>query len=101
MYELVTLGETMAVIVPNSDGALSGVESFCLRIAGAESNTAIGVSRLGHSALWISALGDDEMGRYVRSNIAVEGVDVSAVVCDGAHRTGLMLKEFLGDTTNV
>ncbi len=99
--ELITFGETMAVMAPSSQGKLSDVASFSLRIAGAESNTAIGVARLGHSASWISAVGDDELGRYVCESIAREGVDVSHVRTDRAHRTGLMIKEIVEDTTTV
>ena len=101
MAELVTIGETMAVMAPSAEGRLSEVPSFSLRIAGAESNTAIGVCRLGHSAAWISRLGDDELGNYVCDSVASEGVDVSFVKRDPDHRTGLMIKEILGDKTKV
>jgi len=36
MAEIITLGETMAVMAPSGEGRLSSVESFGLRIAGAE-----------------------------------------------------------------
>jgi len=101
MAEIITLGETMAVMAPSGEGRLSSVESFGLRIADAESNTAVGAVRLGHTAAWISAVGDDELGRYVVSEIEREGVDVSLVKTDPAHRTGLMIKEIIGGATNV
>jgi len=101
MAEIITIGETMAVIVPNGKGRLSEVDGFGLQIAGAESNTATGIARLGHTAAWISSLGDDELGRYVLQSIEKEGVDVSLVGIDPNHRTGLMIKEFIGDATTV
>ena len=101
MAEIVTFGETMAVMVPGEKGRLSSVGSFGLQIAGAESNTATGIARLGHSASWISAVGDDELGRYLIESIKKEGVDTSLVKTDTEHRTGLMIKEFIGESTTV
>ena len=91
----------MAVMAPSEAGRLSGVSSFLLRNAGAESNTAVGVCRLGHSAVWVSAVGDDELGRFVKDSIEAEGVDVSLVSTDKKHRTGLMIKEIIEDKTTV
>ena len=101
MAELITLGETMAVIAPSEEGSLSDVSSFSLKIAGAESNTAVGACRLGRTAAWISALGEDELGNFVLDSIAEEGVDVSFVKRDSKHRTGLMIKEIVEDKTSV
>lgn len=91
----------MAVITPNEEGRLGDVGSFGLTIAGAESNTAIGLARLGHRTAWISALGEDELGRYVLDKITGEGVDTSLVLRDKKHRTGLMIKEFKQGETSV
>ena len=101
MSEIVTFGETMAVMAPGQKGKLSSVSDFSLQIAGAESNTAVGVSRLGHTASWISAVGDDELGRFVVDKIKCEGVDTSLVKIDNKHRTGLMIKEIVEDKTTV
>jgi len=101
MPEIVTLGETMAVMVPRETGPLRYVSDFRLRMAGAESNTAIGAAKLGHTAGWISAVGADALGEYVLSAIRAEGVDVSAVKTDPDHRTGLMLKELSRGETAV
>ena len=62
MPELITLGETMILFSPESDGPLRTVDRFQRRAAGADSNVAIAVTRLGHAAGWISRLGDDEFG---------------------------------------
>ncbi|MCL2001416.1 MAG: sugar kinase [Planctomycetes bacterium] len=100
-FELVTLGETMLALVPGASGPLRYVNSFHPRIAGAESNLAIGLAKLGHSASWISRLGDDEFGHYVNNMIRAEGVDVSGVTFDPDHRTGLMFKEMSAGETKV
>ncbi|MDK2902546.1 MAG: 2-dehydro-3-deoxygluconokinase [Clostridiales bacterium] len=101
MPELVTLGETMAVFNPASSGPLQYIVDFKRLIGGAESNVAIGVSRLGHSAGWISRLGDDPFGRFINNFIRGEGVDTSRVVFDEMHPTGVYFKEIKagGDVT--
>ncbi len=101
MPEFITFGETMAVMAPTEASPLRYCRDFKLRIAGAESNTATGLAKLGHSAGWISRLGDDEMGAFVLNSIRSEGVDVSRVVFDPEHRTGLMLKQLSSGETSV
>ena len=93
MPQIVTVGETMAAFTPGSTGFLRYVKNYEMRIAGAESNLAIGVSKLGHSAGWISCLGRDEFGEFVRNSIRAEGVDTSRVVFDPEYRTGIMFKQ--------
>lgn len=93
MSDVITIGETMVSFIPSEHGALRYVTDFKKKIAGAESNLAIGLSKLGHKAGWISRLGKDELGYYVRNWIRSEGIDTSYVMFDGEHRTGLMIKE--------
>ena len=93
MAELVTLGETMAVFAPTANEPLRYATHYRIRIAGAESNLAIGLQKLGHSAGWISRLGEDEFGHFILNQIRAEGVDTSRVVFDGQHRSGVMFKE--------
>ncbi|GAB4557189.1 MAG: sugar kinase [Anaerolineae bacterium] len=93
MPELVTLGETMILFSPESAGPLRYVDRFERRAAGAESNVAIALTRLGHSAGWISRLGDDEFGQYILQSLRGEGVDVSRVRIDPEHPTAVMFRE--------
>src|SRR6266536_4715322 len=46
-----------------------------LSIAGSESNVAIGLSRLGHAAAWLGAVGNDEPGRLIQRTLRAEGVN--------------------------
>ncbi|MCM0648200.1 sugar kinase [Clostridium swellfunianum] len=91
--EVVTLGETMVLFNPDSQGPLRYAHNFNMSIAGAESNVAIALARLEHNVGWISRLGNDEFGRYIKSVIRGEGVDVSRVSIDETHQTGLLFKE--------
>lgn len=90
--DAVTLGESMVLFVAQSPGPLAQVEQFTKRLAGAETNVAIGLARLGLRVGWISRLGADSFGDYVRSAVEREGVDCSRVPTDPQRRTGFMLK---------
>jgi 2-dehydro-3-deoxygluconokinase len=87
----VTLGETMALLCNPRVGPLRHAYSLELSCGGAESNMAIGLSRLGHRTAWIGRVGDDEFGLLVRRALVAEGVDTRAVV-DPVAATGLMVK---------
>lgn len=93
MPQLITIGETMAAFTPSSPGPLRYVQGYGIRCAGAESNVAIGLAKLGISAAWISRLGQDEFGHFICNQIRAEGVDCRHVIFDSSHRTGLMFKE--------
>ncbi|MFI1759953.1 sugar kinase [Streptomyces sp. NPDC020571] len=87
------LGETMAAMAPAPSQSLDDAGSLCLSVAGAESNVAMYLADLGVPVSWLSAVGDDALGRRVRSAVARAGVDVSGVRTDPARPTGLLLKD--------
>ncbi|MDC3416911.1 sugar kinase [Aquibacillus salsiterrae] len=91
--DVVTLGESMILLTPDTDGPLRFVNSFHKTIGGAESNVAIALSRLGHQVGWISKLGDDEFGLYIRNFIRGEGVDTSQVTFAKLASTAVYFKE--------
>jgi 2-dehydro-3-deoxygluconokinase len=90
--DFVTIGETMAAFVPKEHGKLRYISGYQVRIAGAESNFAIGAKKLGCSARWISRVGKDEFGEQVLRAVRAEGVEAYAAA-DPDYRTGLMFKE--------
>lgn len=91
--DVITFGETMVLFVPNQVGPLQFAHSFEKTIGGAESNVAIGLSRLGHEVGWFGRLGNDGFGRYVRNFIRGEGVDTSRVIFDDEYPTAVFFKE--------
>lgn len=91
--DVVTFGETMVLFSPDSKGPLRYVHNFSKSIAGAESNVAIALARLGKKAGWFSKVGEDEFGTYIQSTIRGEAVDVSRVRVDGCKNTGIVFKE--------
>lgn len=90
---LLASGETMAMVAPSAPVAVASADEFRVDAGGAESNVAAHVAALGHPARWVSALGDDPLGHRVAAQLAARGVDVSAVVFDPDHRTGLYVKD--------
>ena len=91
-YDVVTFGEMMQMFVAETPGPLEQVMRFAKRTAGAETNFAIGMARLGLRVGWASRLGTDSMGRYLLAEMRREGIDCSQVACDPAQRTGFQFK---------
>lgn len=90
--DVITFGEAMMLLVADRPGPLEHAEAFHKRTAGAETNVAIGLARLGLKVGWASRLGTDSMGRYLLAAMAAEGIDCSHVVCDATQKTGFQFK---------
>lgn len=90
--DVVTLGEPMVLFVAQQPGRLEEVGAYTRFTAGAELNVATGLSRLGLRVRYVTRLGDDSFGRYLRAEIEREGIDTRHVALDTAHPTGFMLK---------
>lgn len=89
--DVLTLGESMVAFhadVPWTEGSRATA-----RVAGAESNVAIGLARLGHTVSWAGRVGADSFGDMVMTQLRGEGVRVDAVVQDAERPTGLMFVE--------
>ncbi|GGU15449.1 ribokinase [Streptomyces coeruleorubidus] len=99
--DVVTFGETMAAL--RARGALRLGGSLGLSVAGAESNVAIGLARLGHRVRWAGRVGADELGALVLRTLRAENIDTGHAVTDDTGRpTGLLLTEpRLGTLTRV
>lgn len=91
-FDVALFGEMMTMFVADRPGPLEQAMSFTKRTAGAETNVAIGLARLGLRVGWASRLGTDSLGRYLLGEMQREGVDCSHVACDPAQRTGFQFK---------
>ncbi len=80
------------LLVADRPGPLENAQSFHKRTAGAETNVAIGLSRLGLKVGWASRLGTDSMARALLATMQGEGIDCSHVICDPTQRTGFQFK---------
>ncbi|WP_153427062.1 sugar kinase [Streptomyces alkaliphilus] len=86
----------------HTPGPLTAGAGARITVAGAESNVAVGLARLGHRAGWAGRLGADEPGRTVLRALRGEGVDLRHASADEGAPTGAMLRETrVGDIARV
>ncbi|MDN3017960.1 sugar kinase [Paenibacillus sp. BSR1-1] len=97
--DVITFGEAMAMFMANQPGSLHQINQFTLELAGAETNVAIGLARLGLRAGWVSKVGSDPFGRFIIERLKNENVNIEQVLLDEQHPTGFQLKsrELEGD----
>lgn len=95
--DVVGIGETMVLFTPHTLGQMRYSRNFSARIAGAETNTLIGLAKLGHRTGWISRVGRDEFGALIVSAVRGEGVDTSRVTVDEEAHTGIFFKEMISE----
>lgn len=95
--DVISVGETMVLFTPETTGQMRYAKQFSSRIAGAETNTLIGLAKLGHQAGWISRVGKDEFGCAILSFVRGEGVDVSQVKQSADASTGIFFKEIVSE----
>ncbi len=93
--DVVALGETMLSLVA-ADEPLARTATLHVTHGGAESNTCVGLTRLGLRTAWVSRLGADPAGDLIESALASEGVDLRWVRRDPARPTGIMLRDTSG-----
>jgi 2-dehydro-3-deoxygluconokinase len=85
------LGEAMVSL--RCRGRLRLGAPMTTSVAGAESNVAIGLARLGHAVSFAGGVGADELGALVVRTLRAEGVDVEGVRQDPDRATGVMFRE--------
>ncbi|MFK3704363.1 sugar kinase [Klebsiella sp. NPDC088457] len=98
--DVITIGEAMAMFVATETGDLADVEHFMKRVAGAELNVATGLARLGLNVGWVSRVGKDSFGRFVRHALAKEGIDARGVTEDSRYATGFQMKSKVENGTD-
>ena len=72
-------------------GRLEDMGSFAKYIGGSPTNTAVGAARLGLKSGLLTRVGADHMGRFIREQLAREGVDVRGVLSDAQRLTALVI----------
>ncbi|MCX5070998.1 sugar kinase [Streptomyces sp. NBC_00513] len=99
--EVVTVGEAMAAL--RATGPIRLAPPMELSVAGAESNVAICLARLGHRTAWVGRVGADPFGALILRTLRAEGVDTSHARTDTQGRpTGLLIREDgIGDLATI
>lgn len=91
--EVVTFGEAMLLLLAESGTPLPQARRFDAEVAGAESNLAIGLARLGHQTGFFGRVGDDVFGARIVRELRAEGIDVSALTSDPTLPTGMIIRD--------
>ncbi|MBL4646814.1 MAG: 5-dehydro-2-deoxygluconokinase, partial [Rhizobiales bacterium] len=90
--DLITIGRSSVDLYGTQvGGRLEDMGSFDKYIGGSPTNMASGTARLGLKSALITRVGDEHMGRFIREELAREGVDVTCVKTDPERLTALVL----------
>ena len=98
--DVITVGRCSVDLYGQQIGSrLEDVSSFAKSVGGCPSNIAIGTARLGLKSAVITRVGDEQMGRYVREQMAREGVATQGITTDPQRLTSLVLLSVENDKT--
>ena len=90
--DLITIGRSSVDLYgAQIGGRLEDMRSFDKYIGGSPTNIACGTARLGLKSAVITGVGDEHMGRFIREELAREGVDTRGVKTDPLRLTALVL----------
>ncbi len=87
MYDVVSLGTVFADFTQTENN--ENKTMLVQNIGGATANLAVACSRLGMKSAFIGKTGDDNFGRFAKSALEKENVDVSNLITDEIHQTPL------------
>jgi 5-dehydro-2-deoxygluconokinase len=90
--DVITIGRSSVDLYGQQvGGRLEDMGSFAKYIGGSPTNIACGAARLGLKSAVITKVGDEHMGRFIREQLAREGVDTRGVVTDPDRLTALVV----------
>ena len=90
--DIICLGRAAVDLYGQQVGCrLEDVQTFSKYLGGSSGNLAAGLARLGVRSAMLTRVGNDHMGRFVREQLAREGVNVTAVRTDPDRLTGLVI----------
>lgn len=95
--DVITIGDGMVAMCPVKKGPIIFTDTFEKKVGGAELNVAIGCSRLGLKSGWISALGNDDFGKFILRSVRADNVDTSEVMLVDGYQTSVYFREVLSD----
>lgn len=90
--DVITLGRCSVDLYGQQvGGRLEDMASFAKYVGGCPANIAVGTARLGLKSGFISRVGDEHMGRFIREQMQREGVDISCLKTDPQRLTALVI----------
>jgi len=92
-FELVSIGESMALVVPVTPQPLRTAEVFSVSVGGAESTVALYLAEAGLKTAWASRVGDDPLGARIVDHLKRHCVSTCWVEQDSQAPTGVYFKD--------
>jgi len=90
--DVITIGRASVDLYGQQIGTrLEDVASFAKSVGGCPANIAIGAARLGLRTALLTRVGDEQFGRFIREQMAREGVTTDAIVTDPKRLTALAI----------
>ncbi len=98
--DVITIGRCSVDLYGQQIGSrLEDIASFAKSVGGCPANIAIGTARLGLRSALITRVGNEQMGRFVKEQMAREGVAPEGIVTDPVRLTALVLLSVENDKT--
>ena len=92
MSKVLLIGEPMELLLAQEEGRLCEVRNFYATVTGAELNVAVGLTRLGVTARYMTRLGSDPRADRIRSFMKANDIADDLIITDAEHQTGCMMK---------
>jgi len=90
--DVITIGRSSVDLYGQQIGSrLEDIGSFAKSVGGCPANIAVGTARLGLKSALLTRVGDEQMGRFIREQLAREGVATAGIVTDKERLTALVL----------
>ncbi len=90
--DVITIGRSSVDLYGQQIGSrLEDIGSFAKSVGGCPANIAVGTARLGLKSALLTRVGDEQMGRFIREQLAREGVATDGIVTDKERLTALVL----------
>src|SRR6218665_1686847 len=90
--DVITIGRSSVDLYGQQIGTrLEDIGSFAKSVGGCPTNIAVGTARLGLNSALITRVGNEQMGRFIREQLAREGVETRGIVTDPDRLTALVL----------
>ena len=90
--DVITIGRSSVDLYGQQiGGRLEDIGSFTKAVGGCPTNIAVGTARLGLKSALITRVGAEQMGGFIKEQLAREGVSTTGVVTDDKRLTALVL----------
>lgn len=90
--DVITIGRASVDLYGQQIGTrLEDIGSFAKSVGGCPTNISVGTARLGLKSALITRVGNEQMGRFIREQLAREGVETRGIATDKDRLTALVL----------